>query len=116
MTDTNKKLDIPESNDPSSTYYRSLKKIGYVLVLYIVLVLITFFIHKIFYENSIPLLFYIVYIGTLLFIIPLIGMIDIYLFNNILVGLSIAIGLQLIYPDSLIGMGSSIIDKLKMNK
>jgi hypothetical protein len=95
------KIDIPEPNDIPSLFLKSLTKIGVVAIGYLMMVVIAYVLYNLFGNSK---AFNLLYVVTLLFIVSGIGVFNSYIFSNIVTGLSLAFGLQLMDPMKLIGI------------
>ena len=102
--DMSKVIDIPEPNDIPSLFLKSLTKIGVVVIGYVVMVIIAYVLNGLFGNSK---AFTLLYVVALLFILSGIGVFNSYIFSNILTGLSLAFGLQLMDPSKLVGIVSS---------
>jgi hypothetical protein len=96
-----KKVDIPEANDIPSLFLRSFTKISVVVVGYVLMVIISYLLNGLFGGSKVFILLYVI---ALLFIISGIGTYNSYIFSNILTGLSVAFGIQLMDPMKLVGI------------
>jgi len=97
----NKKVDIPEPVDTPSLFLKSLKKISIVSIGYVLMIVVAYVLFGLF-GNSKAFIF--LYGVSLIFILSGIGTYDTYIFSNILTGLSLAFGLQLMDPMRLVGL------------
>jgi hypothetical protein len=92
------KIDIPEPNDIPSLFLKSLTKIGVVAIGYLMMVVIAYVLYNLFGNSK---AFNLLYVVTL---VSGIGVFNSYIFSNIVTGLSLAFGLQLMDPMKLIGI------------
>ena len=101
MSTKEKNIDIPEPNDMPTLFLKSFSKITVVTIGYILMIVISYVLYNAFGNSN---AFKLLYVVSLLFIISGIGVYNSYIFSNILTGLSLAFGLQLMDPMNMVGV------------
>jgi hypothetical protein len=108
MSNNKEKVDIPEPNDTASVFLKSLTKTSIVVIGYVLLIIITYVLHMLFGGSNV---FILLYIFTLLLIMAGIGSINSYIFSNILTGLSLGFGFQMMFPMQMVTIMSNGLSK-----